>query len=168
MIEIYPNLYVGNANDYENDVRYRENWLIVHACKEPYHRQALGYTGRGAPKNHPEYLIAKRGSRLILNLVDAPNPAYMPKEIFDEALSFIHTGISADKQILVHCNQGQSRSPGIGLLYLAMYTDRLPQSSYVEAENAFRNLYPAYNPANGVRGFLIANWDSYFQPTNCD
>ena len=36
-----------------------------------YHRQALGYRSRGAPKDHPEYLVARRGNRLILNIVDA-------------------------------------------------------------------------------------------------
>jgi hypothetical protein len=161
VIEIYPNLYIGDQNDYEYEVKRRDGWLVVHACKEPYHRQALGYRGRGAPKQHPEYLIARRGPRLILNLIDAANPAYIPKEIIDAALNFIHEGLDADRHILVHCNQGSSRSPGIGLLYLATHTDRLPTSSYQEAEAAFHTLYPSYNPAGGIRGFLTQNWSTY-------
>jgi hypothetical protein len=51
MIEIHPNLYIGNEHDYEFNVRRESGWCIVHACKEPYHRQALGYTGRAAPKS---------------------------------------------------------------------------------------------------------------------
>jgi predicted protein tyrosine phosphatase len=63
--------------------------------------------------------------------------------------------------VLVHCNQGMSRSPAIGLLYLAKYTDQLPKSSFAEAEAAFRKLYPPYNPAPGVRGFMFQNWSAY-------
>lgn len=161
MIEIYPKLYVGNENDYELTVRNQAGWCVVHACKEPYHRQALGYTGRAAPKTHTEYLIAKRGHRLILNLVDAPDPAYIPKEIIDAALEFIHTSLLAEYHVLVHCNQGESRSPGIGLLYLAAFTDRLSASSSTEAETAYRLIYPAYSPGTGMCGFILANWESY-------
>lgn len=161
MIEIYPNLFIGNEDDYERLVKPQKGWRIVHACKEPYHRQALGYTGRAALKSHPEYLIARREHRLILNLVDAPNPAYIPEEIIDAALDFIRESVEAEHQTLVHCNLGESRSPSIGLLYLARYTDRLPTSSFAEAENTFRASYPAYNPGSGIRGFMIANWEKY-------
>jgi hypothetical protein len=34
-------------------------------------------------------------------------------------------------------------------------------SNFLEAEAAFRKLYPAYNPKAGIRGFLIANWSAY-------
>lgn len=164
MIEVYPNLFIGDESDYERNVKHQDNWLVVHACKEPYHRQILGYRGRGAPKHHPEYLIARRGHRLILNLIDADNPAYIPKTIIDTALEFVHDGLTDNKQVLVHCNQGGSRSPGIGLLYLAKYTDSLPTSSYQEAEASFRKLYPTYRPASGIRGFLIQNWGNYVLP----
>ena len=83
MIGVFPNLFVGTQQDYELNVKSQPGWMVVHACKEPYHRQELGYTSQGAPKNHPEYLIARRGNRLILNLVDAPDPRYIPKEIID-------------------------------------------------------------------------------------
>jgi hypothetical protein len=161
MKEIFPNLYVGSQSDYESLVKGQDGWAIVHACKEPYHRQALGYTGRAAPKNHPEYLVARRGNRLILNLVDADDPAYIPKEIIDTALAFVHEQLSAGSKVLVHCNQGGSRSPAIGFLYLVKFTDKLPTSSFSEAENAFRSLYSFYSPASGVRGFLIQNWTGY-------
>ena len=129
--------------------------------KEPYHRRELGYSGQGAPKDHPEYLIARRGHRLILNLVDAPRPAYIRKEIIDAALEFIQTALQEEVRVLVHCNQGESRSPGIGLLYLARFTDVLPLETLEAAENSFRSLYPRYNPGGGMRGFMALNWDEY-------
>ena len=89
MTEIHKNLYIGNETDYEYKVKYQDDWNVIHACKEPYHREALGYSGRGAPKDQPEYLMAKSENRLILNLMDVENPAYISKEIMDEALRYI-------------------------------------------------------------------------------
>lgn len=86
MIEVYPNLFVGSAADYEREVHGQAGWCVVHACKEPYHRQALGYSGGAAPRSHPEYLVARRGDRLVLNFVDAPDPRYVPRELVDAAL----------------------------------------------------------------------------------
>ncbi len=117
MIEVYNNLYVGSQFDYDSSVRFQSGWAIVHACKEPYHREALGYKTNGAPKDHPEYLIAKRGNRLILNLVDVDKVDYIANSIIDEALTFINTNLSNDLKVLVHCNQGRSRSAGIAMLF---------------------------------------------------
>lgn len=161
MIEIYQNLFVGNQDDYELTVARQGGWAVIHACKEPYHRAALGYRGRGAPKDHPEYLVARRDDRLILNLVDADNPAYIPQEIIDAALSFISEKLAENLKVLVHCNQGMSRSPSIGLLYLVQHTDKLPKASFAEAEHAFRNFYPLYSPKDGVRGFMLHSWTIY-------
>src|ERR1039457_6195845 len=128
MIEVQPNLFVGSQDD-EASIRGQSGWFVVHACKEPYHRQALGYTGRGAPKTHPEYLIARRAGRLILNLVDVADINYIPAEIIDTALSDIHKNIPTNK-ILVHCNQGMSRSPTIAFLYLLKFSDLLNLQDY--------------------------------------
>ena len=160
MIEIFTNLFIGTEQDYEYQIKGQPDWMVVHACKEPYHRRALGYTSRGAPKDHPEYLIARRGNRLILNLVDAPDPAYIPKEIIDAALEFIHKGLSESHKVLVHCNLGESRSPSIGMLYLAINTDKLPKELNA-AERTYRQIYPSYNPGSGMREFIINNWDKY-------
>ena len=111
MIEIYQNLFVGTQDDYERVVQFEPGWWVVHACKEPYHRQLLGYSGRGAPKNHPEYLLARRGKRLYLNLVDVEYPSFVSKEIMDTAMSFIDEGLKSGEKVLVHCNLGESRGP---------------------------------------------------------
>jgi hypothetical protein len=159
MIEVYPGLHIGDERDYELRVKHQDGWRVVHACKEPYHRKELGYRGRGAPKDHPEYLVARRDDRLILNLVDAPDPAYIPKEIVDAALDFIGESLRSGHKVLVHCNLGESRSPAIGLLYLAAFTSAIPNASLEEAESAFLKIYPGYRPGAGIRGFLEQHWD---------
>ena len=121
----------------------------------------MGYTTRGAPKDHPEYLSAERGNRLYLNLVDANDPAYIPKEIIDRALVFIHEKLAGGKKVLVHCNQGESRGPGIGFLYLLQYTEVLPKESLDDALASFRQMYAAFYPKSGISGFIAAHWEEY-------
>lgn len=159
MIEVCPNLYVGSERD-EQHVHGQAGWFFIHACKEPYHRQALGYTGRAAPKTHPEYLIAKRGQHLILNLVDVDDPSYISPEIIDATLDAIKDNIQRSK-ILLHCNQGQSRSPGIALLYLLKHTNVLEQKDMLTAIEAFRAIYPPYAPARGMAEYIRLNWQRY-------
>ena len=159
MKEITRNLYIGSQDDYESNVKFQLDWFIVHACKEPYHRQALGYTGRAVANTHPEYLIAERENKLILNLVDTADPKYIAKEIIDKAIAAIDENIES-KNVLVHCNQGMSRSATIGLLYLH-HVGVISTDNFEEAENEFIKIYPDYNPANGMRIFAELNWNNY-------
>lgn len=156
MIEVAPNLWVGSAADYEASVRGRDGWATVQACKDPYHRRELGYTGQAAPKAHPEYLVARRPGRLILNLVDAAESRYIPAECVDAALQYMRQQIGT-KRTMVHCNQGMSRSPTLALLYLA---PQMPHD-FADAEEAFRDIYPPYSPAQGIRGYARENWARY-------
>ncbi|MDB5396271.1 MAG: phosphatase [Rhodospirillales bacterium] len=145
-------------------IRGQRGWFIVHACKDPYHRQALGYTTPGAPKNHPEYLFAARPGRLILNLVDVDKVSFIAPEILDVALRAIRDNVGSLK-VLVHCNLGMSRSPTIVLLYLLKYTDILGASEYTQALKAFQALYPSYSPAKGMADYAKLNWEKYL-PTD--
>lgn len=160
MVEIMNNLFVGNDNDYERIFKHETNWAVIHACKEPYHRQLLGYTSQGAPKNHPEYLIALRKNILFLNIVDANSSAYIPKEIINKAINFIKENMDLNIKTLVHCNKGESRSPIIVMLYLASIGYFMNEDFYT-AESSFINLYPNYNPGKGMRDFAIEHFCSY-------
>jgi hypothetical protein len=159
LIEILKSLFVGSQED-EAAVHGQAGWFVIHACKEPHHRRALGYTGRAALKTHPEYLIAVRPGQLMLNLVDVDNVAYIAPEIIDAALVAIHDNIGATK-VLVHCNQGFSRSPTIGLLYLAKHTDRYRSMDSASAVREFLKIYPAYAPALGMSEYVRLNWAKY-------
>jgi len=156
MIEVAPGLWVGDQADYEQGEF--AGWAVVHAAKEPYHRKALGYTGRAAPKHHPEYLYCSRPQRLILNLVDAPDPKYVSARVIDAALAFIADMHEQELPVLVHCNQGKSRSAVIAMLAIA---PTLPEV-FAEAETRMRQLYPPFDPAPGMRGFAQEHWPHYF------
>jgi hypothetical protein len=161
MIEIAPNVSIGNEFDYEFDVRLREGWSTVHACKEPYHRAALGYTGRACSKDNPEYLIARRDNRLILNLVDVEDPNWIAPIIVDTALGFINEKIAEGFNVLVHCNKGESRAAGIGMLYLASI-GAFAGMDFEQAEEEYKkSFYAPCNMAGGMRGYVSSNWSKY-------
>jgi predicted protein tyrosine phosphatase len=164
VIEIINKLHCGSAFDFEQIVAdpnapngIKEGWAVVHACKEPYHRKLLGYTGRGAPKDNPEYQLARRDTRLYMNIVDTPDPRFFSEEVFRKALEFIDNQMIVNN-VLVHCNEGCSRGPSIVLLYLRRFTSLIHDTDFDTAVEWFKTKYPQYDPAAGIKGFLRANW----------
>lgn len=158
MREVYKNLFCGNQWDWltvcdRSTGQPVQGWAVVHAAKEPFHRQIVGYTTRGAPKDHPEYLWAVRGNRLALNMVDAPSPEFFDPAMIDKALEFIESKLSDGYKVLVHCNQGESRAPSICLLYLVKQ-GVIHGANLDECITEFKKIYPLYNPGSGLRAFL--------------
>lgn len=164
MIEIVPGLHIGAGTDFDT-VEHNTNWFIISAAKEPWHRQALGYTGRGAPKEDPEYLAAYRPRHMIMNLVDPNDAKWIPRELIDAALDEILIKLDDGFEVLVHCNQGESRAPSIGLLFLLTQG----REEFAGCENGeevmdvYRNeFYEDYNPSEGFTQFINQNWKSYY------
>lgn len=151
MIEVHPRLFVGNECDGRAAVG-QDGWFVVHACKEPYHRAALGYASPAAPKGSPEYLFARRPGCLALNLIDAPTPALIPAVVIDAGIEAIATNLPT-ANVLVHCNQGVSRSPMIALLYLAQHTSLFDDCTYDQAVARFTAVYPSFKPNGGMAGY---------------
>ncbi len=160
MIEVYSRLFIGNEIDYESNVKRENGWAIVHACKEPYHRSAVGYSGRACAKTHPEYLLAHRGNRLMLNLVDVDNLDWISPLIVDETIAFVDKALGQGLKVLIHCNQGMSRSAGLGLLYLA-HIGQFHDMCFEDAEKRYISIYPPYQPAGGIHGYCKKYWAKY-------
>ena len=157
MIEVYPNLFIGNQNDYEINPSLFRDWRVVHACKEPYHRNALGYTGRGAPQDSPYYLfLYDKNGHLILNMVDTNSPEFFNDSMINEAVRYCIEGLKNHQRVLIHCNQGESRAPSLALLVLrriGFYKD-----AFDDAVNSFENKYPLYNPKHGILLYVKNHW----------
>ncbi len=156
MREVHPNLWVGNAED-EAAVRDNPDWYVISAAKDPWHRKALGYTGRSAPKDDNEYFYAYRPRRLILNLVDAPDAAYIPEHVIHLAIGEIIQMVDHTK-VLIHCNQGQSRSPTIAMLFLRERTDLFDGLDFDMATEKFKSIYPAFEPSKGMADYARQHW----------
>lgn len=151
MTEIVNNVFVGSEQDYYA-IQKELNWAILHCCKNPFHCQFVGYRGSISPK-HPDYALKRIDNEMALNLVDmdrfSANYLDFNKEMFKTAFSFLDEYRINGYKLLIHCNQGESRGPTLGMLYAA----RLGAFNYVDFDStvqAFRTIYPFYNPKNNI------------------
>lgn len=148
-------LYIGNNSDCFWDDR--SGWSVVHACKHPCHCYAVGYKG-DLYSTHPSYLIFRRESHLVLNLVDMDhlNDRFM-RPIIMAFYSFMDE--MEGQKILIHCNRGESRAPSLAILYLAKRKKIIPDDSFDTAKQSFKKVYPLYNPGRGFTKYLQQYWD---------
>jgi len=156
MREIHTNLFVG-GDDACASCATKPEFAILHACKS-CHQEALAYRS-ALPPSHPSYLIHENPSHLYLNMVDMPNellPEYTHPMV-KRAMEFIEQNLKT-KKVLIHCNFGMSRSPSLGLIYLAR-TGIIPKSSLEKAAGVFAKLYPRYSPGEGISLYMKRNWD---------
>lgn len=158
MNEISENLFIGNDFDCSTN---GSNFAIIHACKT-CHQKGIGYRGN-LSSTHPNYLIYDNDNNLFLNLVDMDREllSKFTHPIMKSALNFIRNHIKTEK-ILVHCNQGRSRSPSICLVYLAQ-NGIISSNSYINAKEEFEKIYPDYSPGKGVELYLHKNWGSVME-----
>ncbi len=154
MQKVDHNLFVGKMEDCGQG----PDFAVVHACKDPCHKQAVNYTGN-LDSSDPYYLVYESTNSLFLNIVDMQRPLMhkFAGPIFAAALDFIGQHIK-EQQVLIHCNQGISRAPAIALLYLAKRKKTIPVDSYQEAKAAFVRLYPNFLPSHGLESYLYSSW----------
>ena len=127
---------------------------VVHACKIPCHQTRIGYSGSLTP-DHPHYLSYETGHHLYLNMIDPPLPLFKP-DMFTAFFDFTDRMIKT-RDVLIHCNQGQSRAPSLTLLYMAKRLHLLPNDSYAAARAAFEKKFP-YAPGQGIQMYLTEQW----------
>lgn len=154
MVQVTERLYVGTDRDCRPG---GANWAVVHACKSPCHQRAVGYRG-SLPKSHEHYLVLEEEHDLYLNLVDPPTPLFMPPS-FSSFLGFACSRLERGANLLIHCNQGESRAPSLALLLLAKRLGVLPSLAYESAWQAFQELYSGYRPGLGIQAYLREHWE---------
>ncbi len=117
MEQIIKSLYLGSDEDVPE--AKRRGYSRLSCCKDgpDSHRSMLGYTSLGAPKGK-DYLVARRGDWMALNLIDSPDPNMIPDAVIEAGIKFIDEQIKKGKTVFVHCNAGHSRSPSIVMMYL--------------------------------------------------
>ncbi len=150
-------LFVGAISDISK-INYDE-WAVVHAT-QTVHYQIFGWNriSNKPDRNHPNYIYYEKDNRLSLNWVDGG--AFLYKwsgpETFNIILDFIDKWISL-KKVLIHCDQGFSRSPSLCLLFLAKREHRISNESFFEAKKDFIKIYPDYAPG-GIGDYIRDNW----------
>jgi hypothetical protein len=158
MKEVYPNLYCGCDKDYPPE---GDNWSVVHAAREPYHRKLGGYKTPDAPPGDSYWKI-RDGDRLAANLVDVEDERFYYEDLLalvEDILDFIEEELDSGKKVLVHCNKGTGRAPLICMAFIAHRGLPIYGKDFDECEEAFKEVYPEYNPKPGFRNFLRNRWN---------
>ena len=162
MIEVLDKIYVGNEQDYYS-IAGDNDWAILHCCKNPFHLELVGYKGN-LISLHPDYSLKRVDNRMALNLVDMDkfNPTYLDfnHQMFNNAFSFLDEYRLLNKKLLIHCNQGESRGPSLGLLYISRL-GKYDFSDFNTSELMFRQIYPHYNPKQNIYQTVKSLWSKF-------
>ena len=153
MRKIHERLRIGSERDC---FTRRDGWAVVHACKHPCHRVAVGYRGK-LSSSHPNYLVLESGQNLFLNMIDPRTPLFKLR-LFRAFLEFAGRHWDAKEDLLIHCNLGDSRAPSLALVFLAKHLCIITDQSYEEAAEEFRKLAGLYRPSAGIRTYLSRHW----------
>lgn len=152
------NIFIGTRNDFT--ITNEHEWAFVHAT-QTVHYKIFGWnwTTNKPNKKHPNYIYYEKENRLSLNWVDGAAYLYnwSGAETFNKVLNFIEKW-SNQRKILIHCDQGRSRAPTLGLLYLAKRLKIIPNDSFENAKNEFIEIYPNYYPS-GIGGYVAQHWN---------
>lgn len=158
MREVHKNLYIGKLSDlYSINI---VDWAVVHAT-QTIHYDLMGWDRKfnKPPQNHPNYIKLLQDNRFSLNWVDGGAHLYnwTGVETFVEILDFIDRWI-IQRPVLIHCDQGISRSPTLGLLYLAKRVGSISNNSYKDGNTEFLSIYPEYLPS-GIGEYVSEKWN---------
>lgn len=171
MIEITPKLYIGTTDEIAAVLDFKIVNL-AHTFHYDLHHWKLRDKSVDRSSD-PCYILHTDPRILSLNWIDgeAKYFDYNGEGVrnVQKALSFIDKFLGPFN-VLITCNKGQSRSPSLGMVYLAKCTNELSERvtsddgfvyskpTYQEARERFMKLYPFYLPGQGITQFLIEHW----------
>lgn len=166
MIEITKNIFIGSEQDFYQ-IKNESNWAILHCCKHPFHCTFVGYHGN-LPSTHPNYALMRKDNEMALNLVDmdffSENYLDFNEKMFQKAFDFLDEYRENGHKILIHCNQGESRGPTLGMFY-ATYIGDFGSSNFEDTITAFKKAYPRYNPKKNIYITVKTLWNKFIKET---
>ena len=156
MIKVHENIYVGMARMIH--LLNKHEFAFV-GVSSKYHYELHSWQKGFKYADDPCYLICQKDTVMSVNWVDAAERFYDWKGIglatFRKILDFIQ---SQTKKVYIFCDQGQSRSPSVALLYLAKRLKVIRDENFDVAMQDFLLLYPHYNPG-GIKDFIRHHWN---------
>ena len=167
--KVGENLFVGNQDDFYDQLHcelFTDGDAVILAGKV-FHKQFArvqgcdedGYVGN-MDKNEPEYLAAYRDKpcdMLILNLLDIDNAEYVSKKCVEAAISYAEVRIHEGKSVAIFDTKAESMAPAIAMVVLDELND-LPDYDYETIKKKFTEIYPAFNPKQGIEAVLKEMW----------
>lgn len=147
MVEVFDKIWVGSLDDFIGSSK--KDFAFVHATKSLFDN-SLGE------------VIYEIDNHLYLNWVDSKEEKYFDYKglgvsVFVSILNFIEKWHKSGS-VLIHCNEGLSRSPSIAMVYLAKRLKVIDGKDHVFAEREFSDIYPEYYANKGISDFLFKNW----------
>lgn len=154
------NLIYCNSEEYEKMKEYGLDFSALLCAKHPYHKQIVGYE-KNCPKEHFEYLFAYRPKEHImaLNMVDAPKLEYFSDEMIIAGIDFIHAELAQQRDVVVVCNKGESRSPTMCLMFMMLHGDFEKEMTHSQVFRQFSKVATNWNPNNGILQYCVKFWD---------
>lgn len=159
MIEVAPRIFIAKEEEIA-DLTPSEYSLL--SLASTFHYQMHSWKKGENHKDDPCYVMCAHGSQILsINWVDGPSHLYdwqgKGVEVMQKILTWIEYQLDHNRQVIISCNQGVSRSPTIALLYMSKVLHLLPSNSFPKASSAFQKLYEEYNPG-GIAGFVNEHW----------
>ena len=149
-VMVHDGLFVGSGTD-----RYKFAGSILSCARDPWFSEAA----KQVPSNDwfhtepygPTHLLVSY-NEMRLNMVDAEHPRYFSDEMVNAGLKFITDRFAEGDPVLIHCNQGISRSPSIAFLWL--FEHGFLDDEFRYAVPQFHKLYKDWSPGNGIWQYL--------------
>jgi hypothetical protein len=159
MQRIYQGVYVGDDTDYVRS-QYREDFSFLRCCKygPGGHQQTLDYHTPAAPEGD-EHFVVKRERLMALNMLDLDDPNFVDPEMIKAGLDFVREQLLSEQKVLIACNQGVSRGPTMGLMFLK-YIGDLPNISWLRSVYLYHHMYRGYDASQGIAQFARSHWSA--------
>lgn len=125
---------------------------FVHACKT-CHRRLCGQPRPDAP----DYLYREHDGELFLNIIDPPTPLFS-LALFHHALDWMTVRHGNGEDVIIHCDQGNSRSRSLALLLCVRLGFITSDSLQLAAFEFAAKTGHAYTPGRGIVIFMEQNW----------
>jgi protein tyrosine phosphatase len=150
------NIFIGNKDD--EKLIDKKKLVIVHACQSYFDKVKVNkYFGNNSN-------IKESKGELYINWVDLPDSNNFDLNTFNNILHWMKEKYSENKNLFVHCDWGQSRSPTLVMVFMVKILRILPDN-FFEALEKFKILYPDYITPTGISRFVKENWNN-IEPTS--
>ena len=147
---VHDGLFVGPGAD-----TYKFAGSILHCARDPWFVEAcksfvmpISYT---FPSCH-NTVVQPCYNEMALNMVDAQHPKYFSDEMINAGLDFITERLAEGDAVLVHCQEGISRSPSLTMLWL--FEHGFLSDDFKNACVEFKELYPPWKPNHGIFEYM--------------
>lgn len=155
IIRVHDQISIGSEEDCAPGLNLAGIKATIHCCKFPCWRRYS--SSNQLPQDHPNYLAFIYPFDLVLNMIDPNLPLFRP-ETFAMVREFARQHLKRGRQLIIHCNRGESRAPSMAMLIMAKDLGVIGDENYDVARHEFTALYPGFEPGPGIEQYMKEKW----------